>query len=128
MAITLPTAVDFKARYSMFAAVPDSVVTAIAGESVSWVDDTWIAADIPAAVMLFIAHTLMMEGYNASGTATGNAVSGRVTSVAVGDVKTTFEMARGSGSSGGHASFGETAYGRRFLDLMRRNSVGVTVV
>lgn len=135
MALALPSASVFKIRFPAFAAVNDDLVALVLAEARAWVDETWITADQQPAVMLYAAHVLTSESYGNGATGlAGSApveVSGPVTSIQVGDVKTTFAKPEGSGSTNSNSSgdgFAATDYGKRFLQLLRRNSPSVAVL
>jgi len=125
-----PTAADLKARFSEFAAVPDTLVNLILAEAQAQVGETWLERDRKPATLYLAAHLLAMEGEpGRSAGGTGGGVSGPVKRRKVGDVETEFA---GFGVAGGgaatDASYEMTAYGRQFLRLLRLNFPAVAVV
>lgn len=130
MAYVPPTSADLKARFSEFAAVPDTLVNLILAEAQAQVGETWLERDRKPATLYLAAHLLAMEGEpgrSAGGTSGG--VTGPMKRRKVGDVETEFA---GFGVSGGGAAtdagYEMTAYGGQFLRLLRLNFPAVAVV
>lgn len=133
MAITPPTASDFKARYIEFAPVSDTLVNLVLADAAEFVAETWRQVDRIPAVMALAAHMLAMEGEpqrSAGGSGGAGAVSGPVQSAKVGDVSVTFKgwSLGGTGTGSIADSYNQTAYGQRFLTYLRRNFPPVLVV
>lgn len=129
MAYTEPTFATFKARYPEFAPVSDDLVTLVLQEAIAQVGDTWVEKDRARAQMLLAAHTLTMEGEpGRTTTGQGSAGTGPIKRDKVGDVETEFATPTASNSSSGLSGYLLTAYGKAFLDLMRRNFPAVAAV
>lgn len=134
MAITPPSAGDFKARYPEFAQVSDTLIDLVLADAAGFVAETWRQADRIPAIMALAAHMLAMEGEpqrSTGGSGGAGAVSGPVQSAKVGDVSVTFKGWNvGAGGSSGPISdsYVQTAYGQRFLTYLRRNFPAVVVV
>jgi len=138
MAYVTPTPELFKARFPEFTSVSDTLVGLVLGEAVERVGDTWLERDRARAQMYLAAHLLAMEGEPARSAAIANGgtggetlLNGAVKRRRVGDVETEFAgVSSGDvGSSGGlAASYTSTAYGRRYLELMRLNFPSVAAV
>lgn len=128
MAYTPPNAAALKARFPEFAAVPDAIINLILAEAEAQVGECWIERDRSPATLYLAAHMLAMEGEpGRSAGATGGATSGPVKRRKVGDVET--EFAGFSGGGGGAATgYAASAYGQRYLDLLRKNFPAVAVV
>ncbi|TQI72913.1 uncharacterized protein DUF4054 [Bosea sp. AK1] len=131
MPYTLPTAADFRAKFPAFAAVGDPTVTLAIQEASSSVDESWIEADYQPAILYLAAHILVVDGAITDGLglgAVGGAIAAGVLSEAkVGDV--TAKLASGGNSGGSSASgYGSTAFGSRYLQLLRRNQPAVALV
>lgn len=113
MAYTTPTLAEFRALYPAFDAVADATVQAWLAsgdtETARWGDD-----DRPSAVMLYAAHSMAEMGLGTAG-----AVPMGVTSFKSGTFSATV-----SDMTASRTGFSATAYGRRYLDLMRRNFAG----
>lgn len=123
--MSAPTTTTFKARFPEFVAVSDVFLQVIIDEAVGEVGPSWSEPDRSTAQMYLAAHMLASEGYGA-GKATGSATLGAVKRRRVGDVETEYA---GSGSSGGVGSgYLTTTYGRRYLELKRRNFPTIAVV
>jgi hypothetical protein len=131
MAYVAPTAADLKARFPEFTSVSDTLVGLILAEASAQVGETWLERDRKPATLYLAAHMLAMEGEpGRSAGGTGGGTSGPVRRRKVGDVETEFA---GFGSSGGAvdgnmSNYSLTAYGLRFLDLLRKNFPAVAVV
>lgn len=127
MAYTPPDAVALKARFPEFVSVPDNLVGLILAEAIGQVGESWIERDRAPATLYLAAHMLAMEGEPArSKGATGGATSGPVKRRKVGDVET--EFAGVSGGATGATGYQASAYGVRYLDLLRKNFPAVAVV
>lgn len=134
MSVTAPTNAQFKARYPAFASAGDELINGVLGEAVAQVDENWLAQDIAPAIMAYAAHLLTVEGLG-SNMALPNGVtvqtSGTIDAIQVGDVRTTF--ATGVARSkfmlkGDDTGLRETPFGRRFLELRRRNASPVIAI
>ena len=134
MPVTVPTAAMFKARYPAFASVPDETIGIVLGEGAAAVSDQWMASDIQPAILAFAAHLLSLDGYGGVSVTAGGEnidVAGPISSIQVGDVKTSFSdqsRVQFSFKDGADGGLSETPYGRRFLELRRRNVIGALTV
>ena len=128
-----PTSSEFKARYPAFTAVDGGVVDEVLAEAAGRVGDDWIQADQRPAMMAWTAHALTMEGFGSPSVAVGGSsmqVAGEVDAIQVGDTQVSFKGRTRSNiavTAKDNPLF-ETPYGRRFWEIMRRNSPGVAVV
>jgi hypothetical protein len=130
MAWTAPTPADVKARFPAFAAVPDAAIQGALDEAALQVDETWVSeADFRLGRMLLAAHILTLDGLGtgAEAEAAGAGASGfkRMKS---GQLELERFTAADSGAGSGDGLLGTTSYGRRFLDLLKRNFPAVLVV
>jgi hypothetical protein len=127
---TAPAAIDLKTRYPEFASVADSTVNAVLEEAVGEVGDTWIEKDRTPAVLALTAHLLSQSGMPGAPGAGGGraAVAGAIKRRKVGDVETEFAGIGDSRSTSPLARYRTTAYGLRYLELMRRNFPTARVV
>lgn len=127
-----PTAASFKQRFPGFASVSDAIVQSVLAEAIPQVGETWIERDRVPAILYLTAHMLIMEGQPAASAADAmNTVTrGPVKRVKVGDVETEFTggSSGAGGGSGIAASLSSSEYGRRYLELMRRNFPAVVAV
>jgi len=118
MAVSVPTASAFKARHAAFASVVDGTVSAFLAEAARSVSDQWAATDTDDAIMYLAAHLMQEEGLS-GGQSSINA-AGPIKRFKADSVEIEY-----AGLTGLDATLGTTVYGRRFLELRRRNSPGV---
>lgn len=127
-----PVAADLKGRFPEFNAVNDVLIGLILEEAAPQVGETWLERDRKPATLYLAAHLLTMEGEpgrTVNGAAGATAGTGPIRRFKVGDVETEFAgSGASSGSGSGAPSYAATEYGRRFLDLLRRNFPAVAVV
>jgi Protein of unknown function (DUF4054) len=148
-----PTLFDFRMRFPGFSGFPDDTVQMVLDEAIALeVQDNWISKDRWHATLYLTAHLLWVQekgvidptangdgggtpGGGGSSTVTGGQLKRRT----VGDVtvewsvdsSTTKAAAAGNAIGKGSyvaASYYETPYGRRYLELMRRSFPAVRVV
>lgn len=130
MTWTPPTVETFKTRFPEFASRPEASVQVVLDEAVGDVGDSWAERDRTAGVLHLTAHLLAVQGSVGSGARGGGAaVTGAIKRRKVGDTETEFAGVGGGTSTGGSLdSYRSTAYGVRYLELMRRNFPAVAVV
>lgn len=134
MALPVVTAAELKARYPVFATVPDALVDLVLGDGARAVSEDWIAADQKPAILAYAAHMLAAEGYEARvvGVDGGEvSVIGPVETVKIGDAMVKLATDKsGAGAGGGAAAddLTSTAYGRYYLTLLHRSQPAVVVV
>lgn len=114
MAYTIPTAADFKARFTRFAAVADATIDIYITEAANKVDDSWLEQDYATAILYLAAHLYVQES------GTGADRPGVITSESFGPMSVSYAV--GSQSNGGYQA---TEYGRRFAELAALNFPGV---
>lgn len=129
MTWTAPTASEFKARFPAFASVDDDVVNTVLAEAALQVDETWVSeADFKLGINLLTAHLLTMDGHGA-GAEAESAAAGALGFKTMKSGNLTLERFSASeAGSGSGDTLGLTIYGKRFIDLRKRNIPGVTVV
>lgn len=129
MAWTPPTASEFKARFPAFASVDDDVVNVALAEAGLQVDETWVSeADFKLGINLLTAHLLTMDGHGA-GAEAESAAAGALGFKTMKSGNLTLERFSASeAGSGSRDTLSLTSYGKRFLDLRKRNIPGVAVV
>jgi hypothetical protein len=117
-----PTPAELKARFPDFSAVADAVVQTALDEAALQVGSDWASeADVRLGRQLLAVHVLTLDGQGSGAEAAAAAAGGfrRMRSGAL-------ELERAAES--GPGALDSTGYGRRFLELMRRNVPAVTVV
>jgi hypothetical protein len=135
MPYTLPTAAQFKAKFPTFAAVADPTITLAITEASASVDRGWVEADYQPAILYLAAHIMTIDGVVIAGSDLGSAGgvinAGLVSEMKVGDVQVKLSGSAGgsSGSAGGDMTgLRSTGYGRRYVELLRRNQSGPILV
>jgi hypothetical protein len=134
MPYVLPTATTLKAKFPTFASVADATITLAIAEAGASVDTTWVEADYQPAVLYLAAHIMTLDGVVISASDLGGAAgvinAGLVSEMKVGDVAVKLGGSSGSGSGGSGSGVGlaATGYGRRYLELLRRNHPAVALV
>ncbi|MGO4127788.1 DUF4054 domain-containing protein [Inquilinus sp. YAF38] len=117
-----PTPAELKARFPGFAAVADAVVQTALDEAALQVGGDWASqADLRLGRLLLAAHVLTLDGQG-SGAEAATAAAGGFRRMRSGAL----ELERIA--EAGPGALDSTGYGRRFLELMRRNVPAVTVV
>lgn len=131
MPYTPPTAAEFKAKFPTFAAVASATIDSAVGEASASVDTSWIEADYQPAIMYLAAHIMTIDGVviGSAGLGDGAGIinAGLVTDMKVGDVMVKLAGSAGEGGSGA-SGYRSTPYGRRFLELLRRNQPAIALV
>lgn len=129
MSYQVPTPATFKLRFPEMAPVSDALVGLVLAEAIASVGETWIERDRARAQMLLTAHKLVMEGEpERTATGLGIGAAGVVKRDKVGDVETEY-AGMGSGSGAGSTlGYDQSAYGREFAALMRKNFPAIAVV
>jgi len=116
------TPADLKARFPGFAAVVDAVVQTALDEAALLVGDDWTSApDARLGRLLLAAHILTLDGQG-GGAEAAMAASGGFRRMRSGALE--LERPDAEAEPG---TLGSTGYGRRFLELLRRNVPAVTV-
>lgn len=92
----------------------DDVITALLVEADQVVDDTWETADIVPAILYWTAHRLIAEG---------QADSPAVTGERLGPIAMTYATPQV-----GADPLASTEFGRRFLEIRKRNFTGPVVI
>ncbi|MDF2114801.1 DUF4054 domain-containing protein [Roseiarcaceae bacterium H3SJ34-1] len=133
MPVVTPTAAAFKLRYPSFTNVDDALIYLVIAEASGAVSEGWAIADQQPGILAYAAHLLTLDGYGGIAVEPGDGnvdVAGPVSAVEVGDVKTTFSTqgrVRYTLRNAAEGSLADTVYGRRYLDLRRRNVAAVVV-
>ncbi|GJD63332.1 DUF4054 domain-containing protein [Methylobacterium frigidaeris] len=115
----------FRARFPAFAGVPDAAVADALAEAGPRVGAAWPAADAALGRMLHAAHTLTLDGRGGPEAELARAGALDLKALRSG----TLHLERHDPpTDSAPGTLGLTSYGRRFHEVMRRNSVGVVVV
>lgn len=130
MAYTVPSYAAFIARFPIFndvVAYPQAVVEAVIAEAARQIDTSWIEADYATAIMYLTAHMLALDN-----SAEGAEIDiGGPTSIAgesFAGMSISYKKDTPTpGSAAASSIYGQTIYGRRFYDLLRKNKPPVVV-
>lgn len=135
MPYTLPTPAQLKTKLPAFASVPDATIQDAIDEAKASVDESWIEADYQPAIIYLAAHLLALNGvlWSAAlaGPVGGLIAGGAVSEAKVGDVMVKLGGSSGGavgGSAGSGSGLASTPYGKRYLELLRRNHPAVALV
>lgn len=115
----------FRARFPAFASVADAVVAGALAEAAPRVGAGWPAAEAAFGRMLHAAHTLTLDGQG--GPEAELARAGALDLKALRSGTLHIER-RDPAPDAAPGTLGLTSYGRRFHEVVRRNSPGVAVV
>ncbi|MET7245022.1 DUF4054 domain-containing protein [Methylobacterium sp. EM32] len=115
----------FRARFPAFGSVPDAAVAGALAEAGPRVGAAWPAADVALGRMLHAAHTLTLNGQGGPEAELARAGALDLKALRSGTLHLERRDPPGEALPG---TLGLTSYGRRFHEVMRRNSPGVAVV
>ena len=116
MALNVPTVEEFLARFPSFEG-QSSIIALLLVEAQRYVQDTWNVDDQKTALLYLTAHLLVTE------TSAGGAMnSGIVTSESFGPMSRSYAVNQNA------TRWELSEYGRRFADIMRRNTGGRGIV
>lgn len=127
MAYTAPTYTDFITRFPAFdnqTTYPQAMVEAVLVEATNNIDETWLEQDYAIAIMYQTAHILTMDNAVESASQAGPATFLQSESFSG------MSMSYGKVSDGSLSQseiWGGSSYGRRYLDLLRKNKGGPVV-
>lgn len=134
MALTPPTPDTLTNRYPAFKGTDAGLISLILQEALGAVDETWIPADQQPALLAYAAHLLAIERMGDQSVTLDDGsilpTAGPLKSASVGPASFDFSdsalsiQAQQNAASNGLAS---TPYGRRYLELLRRNKPAVVV-
>jgi hypothetical protein len=128
MAYEAPTYAEFIARFPIFDDTtkwPQAMVEAVIVEATNNIDTSWVEADYKPAIMYQTAHILSIENAAAG----SDPVVGPQTYLAsesFAGMSMSYAKVEGGTLSSSEA-WGSTSYGRRYLDLLRKNKPAVVV-
>lgn len=118
MALDVPTADEVVERFPQFDGREDLIDVLIV-EAQAEVNETWLERDQKRAMMYWVAHSITMEDNSADN-------SGQVQSETLGPISITYATPVQSGKTAD--KYNQTEYGRRFIEIRKRNFPGVVVV
>ncbi|AWB20546.1 DUF4054 domain-containing protein [Methylobacterium currus] len=115
----------FRARFPAFAGVPDAAIAGALAEAAPRVGAGWPAAEAALGRMLHAAHTLTLDGRGGPEAELARAGALDLKALRSGTLHLERRDAAPEDLPG---TLGLTSFGRRFHEVMRRNSIGVAVV
>lgn len=118
MVWTAPAPLDLQRRFPRFSSVDAGVVQTALDEAARMVDDSWLEGDRTLGLFLYACHTMTLDGFGE-----GVAVE-EFQSVTSGSL-TLSRFPREATAAGD--TLLTTMYGKRFLELLKRNKPGVLV-
>lgn len=119
----VPTPADIRLDFAVFATVGDEVIQRRIDRTAATVDESWMVADYTYARALLTAHFLTEDGIGGSSDAEISALrDAGVSTFKSGALSVSFASDTDNGAAG---SWESTAYGRRFMGLLRRNKGGM---
>jgi hypothetical protein len=128
MPYTTPTYADFITRFPVFdnaITYPQSMVEAVLAEMANNIDNTWVEADYQPAIMYMTAHVIATEA-TASKADSEIGVIKTLTSESFSGMARSWSV-QNNGTLSQSEMWGTTFYGRRYLDLLRKNKPAVVV-
>lgn len=128
MPYTIPTATEFKAIYTEFAAVGDASINNALAKAALVIDTTWPEAAYPLAFGVYAAHVLRLGGFGSvAGGVAADSAGGAIKRRKAGDHEIEFATTIGGAAVGTSAWYALSAYGREFLMMQRRYFSGPRV-
>lgn len=131
MPYTKPTVDQFRTKFPTFSGVGNPTIQAAIDEASASVDQSWIEADFQPAILYLAAHIMASDGvlFDGLGAAGGMIAAGQVSEAKVGDAMVKLGGAGpGSGGGGSVSGYPSTPYGKRYLELLRRNQPAIALV
>lgn len=129
MSYDAPTPADFKARFPIFANVPDPTIQIFLTEAGAHIDDSWEESDYQPAIMYLAAHLYATDNSAAGSTPITGGRRGPLSSESFSGMSRSYGSAGGNSNTGSAASeYGATEYGRRYWQLLKNNKPAISVV
>lgn len=137
--MALPDADDFLARFPEFSEADEDKITLAIIDAGNEVDSNiWMSKDYASGVLFLAAHFMTMDATQAEliedGGGTGSSGgSGEISSKSIGRFSIDYDTGSESSSSNSDSKTDpldlfETIYGRRYLNLLRRNNLRLLIV
>lgn len=124
MAVDAPTVDEVLAR---FPALEDEeeLVTALLPEAIRQVNERWSQDDQKPAILYLVAHMVVTERDAGGGVDGGGVAAGDIASESLGPLSVSYRDTTSGANK--YGEYGSTIYGKRFLDIKRRNFGGPIV-
>lgn len=130
MAYDPPTYAEFIARFPVFDNVakwPQATVEAIIVEATNNIDTDWIERDYKPAIMYQTAHILSSEAAADADAPDAPGPATYLASESFSGMSMSYAKISQNGTLSQSETWGGTSYGRRYLDLLRKNKPAVVV-
>lgn len=127
MPYEVPAPADLKARFPALAGVADAVIAVALAEAQGRVDRSWPENDYQPALLLYAAHVLTLDGHG-TGAEAEMARAGASGFQSMKSGSLSLDRGDGFSATAGGSDLAQTGYGRRFLEMVRRNFPPVLVV
>jgi hypothetical protein len=127
MAYTTPTLGDFLIRFPVFSDSDPSIITALLAEATAQLDQSWREEDYAPAILYLTAHLLATDNSGEGEDIEIGGAQGAISSESFGGLSVSYASPSNNALSDS-AQFGSTAYGRRFLVLLRNNRGGPVAI
>lgn len=128
MPYATPTYEEFIARFPIFdneVKWPQSMVELVLAEAASNIDTTWFEPDYQPAINYQTAHLLSTDN-SATGTDPEVGQPTYISGESFSGMSTSYQKIQG-GTLSQSEMWGSTVYGRRYLDLLRKNKPAVVI-
>jgi len=127
MPYTQPTVEQFQTRFPVFSEADEAQIQTLLTEASASVDESWAEADFQPAIMYLAAHLLATDS-SQEGDDVGAGGDGTIASESFNGMSVSY--VRPNGVSGGAftSEYGGTSYGRRYLNLLKRNKPAVVAI
>lgn len=129
MAYTVPTYADFITRFPIFndvATYPQAVVEALIVEATNTIDTSWREVDYTPAILYLTAHLLALDN-SSEGDAVDIGGPQNVSAESFAGMSVAYSDTAATPGSAAASSYGQTSYGRRYYELLRKNKPPVVV-
>lgn len=120
------TASDLKERFEAFDGLSDARVELALVDARRQVDDSWLEDDRDRATILLACHYLILE--DALGGGSSTIQTRTVQSEKLGDAQVNYYIPTGGEANNQVEGLEGTAYGKRYLSLLRQNQAGPMII
>lgn len=123
-----PTSTQFYERFPSLADTEESLVNTLLAEAARTIDKTYEEGDYQPAILYLAAHLVATDN-SAEGEVTEiGGIGGAIASESFGGMSVSYANGGATkGSLSASSSYGSTVFGRRFLEIVRRNKGGPLV-
>jgi hypothetical protein len=131
MPYTTPAYTDFIARFPIFndiATYPQTVVEAILAEAALQLDQDWREVDYQPALMYLAAHMLAIDNSSEGASVDIGPGPTSVASESFSGMSVSYRSVTPTpGTAAASSTYGSTAYGRSYFNLLKKNKPAVVI-